>query len=78
MSVVDSQATEDAIRVSLTKPGPWFGSQRWADGVMEQAENWLFQRMWKGRPAALHSKGERKQFQDNVALRRAMQKRGVA
>ena len=77
MSVVDSQVIEDAIRQSLTQPGPWFLSQRWVDGIFDQAENWLFQRMWQGRPAPARSRGERRQFQDNVALHRAMQKRGV-
>ena len=72
---VTNAAIEDAIRVALAKPGPWFLSQDWADGVVHEAHRWLDEELWWGKPLPARSKAERKGFLDRLAFRRAWQRR---
>ena len=58
-SVVEDQATEDAIRAALAPGGPWRASAQWERGVYDDLANWLFRKLWQGRPARYVSEGER-------------------
>lgn len=51
ISVVEDQATEEAIRAALGAEGAWPNSAEWKRGVLNDATSWLLQRLWKGRPA---------------------------
>lgn len=58
-SVVEDQATEDAIRAALAADGPWRRSAQWQRGVYDDLANWLMRRLWHGRPAPYVSESER-------------------
>lgn len=78
LSNVTSQEIEDSFRAALAPDGPWFGSQQWAKGVFDEPGRFIANRMDKDRPAPMRSKGEREDFEKAGALRRALQKRGLA
>jgi len=76
ISVVEDEETERGVRRALAQPGVWFLSQQWADGVFDDGANWLLRKLWKGKPALVRSREERRGFSRRVGLARAMKKAG--